>query len=94
MAQLNDFASRFRKGLASASPFTSLGLEWCPFCKMEVDCDTRAHHQGTTYAYKRWCLRCGKVVKRGVFDNVAILSGRPLPPAALTWTASPEQQRS
>jgi hypothetical protein len=93
MAYLNDWASRFRKGLTSANPFTSFGLEWCPRCKTEVDCDTQAHHQGTTYAYKRWCLRCGKVIKRGVFDNVVILSDRPLPAAALEWSMAPGQDR-
>lgn len=93
MAQLNDFASRFRKGLSSASPFTSLGLEWCPRCQMEVDCDTKAHHQGSTYAYKRWCLRCGLVVKNGVYDNVVMLSGQPLPPAFVAWSTEPGQDR-
>ena len=102
MAHLNDFESRFRKGLSTASPFTavstsgnpfsSFGLEWCPRCKMEVDCDTQAHHQGTTYAYKRWCLRCGRVVRRGVYDRVVLL-GRPLPAAALEWSTAPGQDR-
>lgn len=90
MANLNDFASRFRKGIAS--PFTSFGLEWCRRCRMEVDCDTQAAHRGTTYVFKRWCLRCGLVVKSGVFDNVPLL-GRPLPAAALEWTTAPGQDR-
>ncbi len=94
MANLNDWARRFRVGLSSATPFASLGLEWCPRCKMEVDCDTQAHHQGTTYAYKRWCQRCGRVIKYGVYQNVRLLHGAsPVPPAALEWVTKPEQDR-
>lgn len=93
MANLNDFAERFRLGHTSASPFSSFGLEWCPRCKMEVDCDTAARHDGHTYAYRRWCLRCGIVIKRGVYDNVVILSGNPLPPAALEWSLEPGKDR-
>jgi hypothetical protein len=90
MANLNDFSARFRHGISN--PFTSFGLEWCPRCKTEVDCDTQAVHQGTTYAYKRWCLRCGKVIKRGVYDCVPLVGG-PLPAAALEWTTTPGQDR-
>lgn len=93
MANLNNWRSRFKLGLSSANPFASFGLEWCPRCKMEVDTDTEAHHQGSTYAYRRWCLRCGKVIKAGVYDNVVMLSGQPLPAAALEWTMQPGQDR-
>ena len=93
MANLNDFAKRFRVGLSSASPFTSLGLEWCPRCQMEVDCDTQAHCAGSTYAYKRWCTRCGRVIKMGVYDNVTLVGGGTLPAAALEWVTTPGQDR-
>jgi hypothetical protein len=33
------------------------------------------------------------VIKRGVFDNVVILSDRPLPAAALEWSMAPGQDR-
>lgn len=91
MANLNDHASRFRKGISN--PFTSFGLEWCPRCKTEVDCDTQAIHSGTIYAFKRWCLRCGKVIKSGLYDTVPLI-GQPLPQAALEWSIKPEQDRS
>lgn len=91
MANLNDYASRFRKGIGN--PFSSFGLEWCPRCKMEVDCDTAATHRGTTYAFKRWCLRCGKVIKRGLYDCVPLISKTPLPAAALEWSTTPGQDR-
>lgn len=93
MSNLNDFASRFRKGISN--PFTSFGLEWCPRCKMEVDCDTESIHDTRTnvYAFKRWCLRCGKVIKRGLYDCVPLL-GRPLPNAALEWSISSDKDRS
>lgn len=92
MANLNDFAKRFRLGVSSASPFTSLGLEWCPRCKTEVDTETQTHHHDRTYGYKRWCRRCGYVVKYGVFDNVPILS-RPTPPDALAWVKAEGEDR-
>lgn len=91
MANLNDYGSRFRKGIGN--PFSSFGLEWCPRCRMEVDCDTQAAHEGTTYAFKRWCLRCGKVIKRGVYDCVPLVQGQGLPAAALEWTTEPGQDR-
>lgn len=90
MAHLNNFAARFRKGLASASPFTSVGTAWCPHCKLEVAAREKAHHQGTTYAFKRWCLRCGHVLTRGVHDNVVLLSGESLNPAAMAWSTARE----
>ncbi len=89
MAFLNDHASRFRKGLSN--PFTATGLQYCIRCKTDVDTRIESHHQGTTYAFKQWCRRCGHVIARGVSDNVLMLSGRPLPPAALEWSIAPEK---
>lgn len=103
MANLNDHASRFRKGLSSpfsdyqpgagGNTFATFGAEWCPRCKMEVDCDTQAEHHGTTYGFKRWCLRCGKVVKFGVYNHVPLISGATLPPVAIEWATEPGQDR-
>lgn len=94
MANLNDFAERFRLGHASATPFTSFGLEWCSRCRMEVDCDTQAIHSGTTYGFKRWCLRCGKVIKAGLYNNVPLIAAQPMPKAAVEWVNKPERDRS
>lgn len=92
MANLNDHASRFRKGIGQ--PFSAgNGPEWCPRCRTEVDHETAAEHQGTAYGWKRWCLRCGKVLSYGVFDNVPILSVAPLPAAALSWVLQPGRDR-
>lgn len=91
MAHLNDFASRYRKGLSN--PFTSDGLEWCPTCQMQVDHETQGRHQGTTYAYKRTCRRCGGVIARGVCDNVLVLNGQPLPEPALRWSTERGEDR-
>lgn len=102
MAQINTFPERFRLGFASASPFASLQsqtgvpsakLEWCPRCKDEVDTETQARHQGTTYSYKRWCLRCGEVLARGIYHNVPILSDVPLPAGTVEWTTAPGVDR-
>lgn len=81
MALLNDFASRFRKGLAN--PFEAPRLEWCPTCHMQVDHETEGQHQGTTYVYRRRCKRCGSVIARGLFDNVSVLGP---PQNAVEWT--------
>lgn len=99
MSNINNWARRFRVGLSSASPFSSLGLEWCHVCRSEQDCDTQAHHQGNVYAYKRWCKRCGTPLKVGVYDNVPLIGdGKTMPhslaqPAALEWVTTPEQDR-
>src|SRR5262245_14296917 len=106
--EIIDRSSRFRKGLANpfesmndpalgyrpGNTFGTFGEEWCPKCKMVVDCDTEAQHRGSTYVYKRWCLRCGFVVKNGVMCNVPILGGEALPPAVREWIASPGQFKS
>ena len=92
MANLNNWASRFRKGLASATPFSSFGMLWCVRCRSEQEHDTDSRHVGKTFAFKQWCRRCGHVNKYGVFDNVPLLS-RPLPAAALTWVTTPAQDR-
>lgn len=68
-------------------------LEYCPRCRDEVDTDTRAHHQGTTYAFKRMCLRCGQVLARGIYHNVPILSDVPLPAGTVEWTTAPGPDR-
>jgi len=102
MANINTFPERFRLGFPSASPFASLQaktgipsnkLEWCPTCHDEVDTETQAHHQGTTYSWKRWCLRCGHVLARGIYHNVPLLSDVPVPAAVTEWTLKPEQDR-
>jgi hypothetical protein len=89
--EILDYKRRFQRGIGS-SPFSSFGLEWCPRCETEVDCDTEAHHEGTTYVYRRRCLRCGRVLKAGVFDNVPLL-GQPLPGVAVEWITEPGMDR-
>ena len=91
MVEILDYKRRFQRGIGS-SPFTSFGLEWCSRCRQEVDCDTQAEHAGSLYVYKRWCLRCGKVLKGGIYENVPLI-GKPLPAAALEWTTKPEKDR-
>jgi hypothetical protein len=102
MANINTFPERFRLGRASATPFAALQektgipstkLEWCPTCRDETDTDTRAHHQGVTYSYRRSCLRCGSVLARGIYHNVPILSAVPLPAGTVEWTTAPGVDR-
>jgi len=75
------------------NPFTTLGLEWCPRCRSEVDTNTAAHHRGTVYVFKRTCAVCGTVIKCGVWQNVPLLSNIPLPAAALEWVTTPDRDR-
>ena len=68
------------------TPFSTLGLAWCCWCKMEVDSDTEAHHEGTTYVYRRNCCRCGHVIACGAVEAPIVAGGRAaLPPKALRW---------
>lgn len=75
------------------NPFTTFGLEWCDRCGGEVDTDTHAEHRDTLYVFKRWCLRCGKVLKCGVWENVPLLHATPNVIAAFEWVTKPEQDR-
>lgn len=92
MANLNDFASRFRKGLSN--PFEARGRDWCTRCQRDVDTQTEHAHRFTTYAYRRRCLRCGLVIARGVSDVVAIEAGGLSAPAAVPWSQAGGEDRS
>jgi hypothetical protein len=74
------------------NPFLTLGMEWCGTCKSEMDCDTEASHRNNVYVFKRWCRRCGNVVKWGSY-TAPILSGTQLPAMAFEWCTKPEQDR-
>jgi hypothetical protein len=74
------------------NPFSSLGLDWCPKCKSEVDTDTKAGHQSGVYVYKRSCRACGTVIKSGMFC-APLIGDENLLPVALQWVTSPEKDR-
>lgn len=93
MAFLNNHAARFRRGLPSANPFSAARETWCPRCQQVVDTTERMAHRHTTFAYKRWCCRCGDVVTRGVSDNVVVLTGV-LSPEAQAWSREGGEDRS
>ena len=78
--------------LANGNPFVSLGDEWCSRCKMIVDTDTEASHRCGLYTYKRWCLRCGKVLKYGVY-GAPLVSDVNLGPKVVAFVTSPEKDR-
>ena len=88
MAYLNDFSSRFRKGLAN--PFAAGGRDWCPRCHQDVATQTEHAHRQTTYVYRRRCQRCGEVIARGVHDNVPTVEAQQ---AAVRWTLEPGADR-
>lgn len=101
--QVMDRASRFRKGIGSspfesvntaASPFASLGIQWCPRCRMEVDCDTQSFHRGTVFAYRRACGRCGRVIMGGTYNQVPLVGGTsPLMREAIEFVTEPGADR-
>lgn len=93
MSYLNDFGSRFRKGIAT--PFTAIGRIWCPTCRQDVDHDTVSAHRGTIYVYRRRCKRCGGVLARGVYDNVPLIQTTPSAAHrdAEVWTQAPGEDR-
>ena len=74
------------------NPFLTTGLEWCHVCKAEMDCDTEASHRDSVYVFKRWCRRCGTVLKWGTYA-VPLMSPSPLPAMALEWVTTPERDR-
>ena len=50
--------------------------------------------QGTTYAYKRSCCRCGDVVNWGCYDNIAAIAGPTTGLVkAMEWIYDPNQDR-
>lgn len=83
MANLNDFASRFRKGLSN--PFLASGRDWCPRCAQDVDTETAHAHRGSIYGYRRRCRRCGDVIANGLHDNVVLLTKPPIGGPAVQW---------
>lgn len=91
MAYLQNFASRYRKGLAN--PFAAGGRDWCPRCRQDVDTDTAHAHRGSIYGYRRRCRRCGEVLAQGLSDQVYLVTPNPERPAAEMWAASRGEDR-
>ena len=83
---------RFRR-TGEGQPFTPSGMDWCPRCRSEADTYTEASHRGTMYIFKRTCQRCGKVLAYGTFDNVPLLTKRPLQECALEYVLTPGRDR-
>lgn len=68
------------------TPFGTLGLDYCCWCKMEVDTDTDAGYDNATYVYRRNCRRCGRVVASGAVQAALVTGGaQTLPAKALQW---------
>jgi len=84
----------YHQGFTSTSnPFSTLGTDWCTRCKGECETDMYAVHSGNTFTYKKTCCKCGKVICHGMYDQVCLLSNKPLPPAALEWCFTPGQDK-
>lgn len=78
------------------NPFDSTGLDYCLFCKREVDTDTEAHWKNDTYVFRRQCCRCGQVINWGVYNQVSLLTPGPLPAVQLAydWVTERGEDRS
>ena len=91
--RLHSIAGATQRGNRTmGNPFATAGLEWCHVCKSEMDCDTEASHKNSMYVFRRWCRRCGTVLKWGTL-NVPLMSPGPLPAVNLEWVTRPEQDR-
>ena len=75
------------------NPFSSLGLDWCTHCRMEVDTDTDAEYNDGTYVYRRRCCRCGRVIKWGAYA-VPMVNAELRLPTVLTWVTERGKDRS
>ena len=76
------------------NPFSSLGDDWCPRCKMIIDTDTDAEYGDNTYVYRRRCRRCGKVIKYGMMPNIPLINVDPNSlVCAAEWVTTPGQDR-
>lgn len=80
---------------STSNPFSSLGTDWCPRCKMECEADMHAHHDPNTntFAYKKWCCRCGTIISCGIYNQVCMMTQRPLPAVAFAWAFAPGKDR-
>ena len=80
------------------TPFSTLGVDWCCWCKMQVDTDTQAGHDQGVYVYRRTCKRCGRVVANGAVRAPLVLAhgaeGVTLPAKALRWIHDVGKDRS
>jgi len=61
-------------------------LEWCRFCKMDVDVQVEAANAGGIDVYRKRCKRCGGVMQHGIGQrHVRGDTVKPLPRAALEF---------
>jgi hypothetical protein len=47
-------------------PINTIGLEWCRFCKMDVDVQVEAANADGVDVYRKRCKRCGNVIQHGI----------------------------
>ncbi len=56
-------------------------LEWCRFCKMDVDVQVEAANADGIDVYRKRCKRCGNVMQHGMARR-NIVDTKPLPKKA------------
>ena len=86
----------YHQGRTSTSnPFASMGTDWCPRCRSECETDMDCVHDmsSDTFTYRKTCCRCGIVICRGIYNQVRMITSRPLPAAALEWTLTQGRDR-
>ncbi len=47
-------------------PINTIGLEWCRFCKIDVDVQVEAANADGVDVYRKRCKRCGNVIQHGI----------------------------
>jgi hypothetical protein len=85
------------KSMWGGTPFGTLGIDYCNWCRTEVDTDTDAEHHDNTYMYRRQCRRCGRVIACGAVNAPLLGGGKqatPIGKKTLIWIHTPGRDRS
>ncbi len=61
-------------------------LEWCRFCKMDVDVQVEAANADGVDVYRKRCKRCGGVIQHGIGRrHISEKESKPLPKKAINF---------
>jgi len=78
------------------NPFVPSGTAYCLRCKEMGASKAEARYEGTVYAMKEWCEKCGHIIRYAVSDT----TGYGMVPdvrkqqRARAWVRAPEADRS
>lgn len=77
------------------NPFTPQGEAYCSRCQERGAAQAEARYEGSVYAMKQWCARCGHIITCAIWDGTG--QGR-VPDVdkqrrAQAWVHAPEADR-